>query len=151
MKVSGLYYRTPSNWYSDNPVIYSINVPCLIEMFDMMTSSNGNIIRVTGLCAGNSPVTGEFPAQRPVMRSFDVFFDLRLNKRLSKQSWGWWFETPSGSLWCNWNVLGWYEFRSYMALERTTIYTIILCHLNGDYYIKDIMMHIPIQRDLSLF
>ena len=35
-------------------------------------------------CAGNSPVTGEFPAQRPVTRSFDVFFELRLNKRLSK-------------------------------------------------------------------
>ena len=31
------------------------------------------------LCAGNSPVTGEFPAQRPVTRSFDIFFDLRLN------------------------------------------------------------------------
>ena len=55
------------------------------------------------LCAGNSPVTGEFPSQRPVTQSFDVFFDLRLNKRLSKQSWGWWFETPSRSLWrhCN--------------------------------------------------
>ena len=55
------------------------------------------------ICAGNSPVTGEFPAQRPVTRSFDVFIDLRLNKRLSKQSWGWWFEAPSGSLWryCN--------------------------------------------------
>ena len=51
------------------------------------------------LCAGNSPVTGEFPTQRPVTRSFDVFFDLRLNKRLSKQSWGRWFETPSRSLW----------------------------------------------------
>ena len=51
------------------------------------------------LCARNSPVTGEFPAQRPVTRSFGVFFDLRLNKRLSKQSWGWWFETPSCSLW----------------------------------------------------
>ena len=37
------------------------------------------------------------------MRSFDVFFDLRLNKRLSKQSCGWWFATPSRSLWrhCN--------------------------------------------------
>ena len=35
-------------------------------------------------CAGNSPVTGEFPAQRPVTRSFDAFFDLCLNKRLSK-------------------------------------------------------------------
>ena len=47
------------------------------------------------LCAGNSPVTGEFPAQRPVTQSFDVFFELRLNKRLSKQSQGWWFETPA--------------------------------------------------------
>ena len=46
------------------------------------------------LCARNSPVTGEFPSQRPVMWSFDVFFDLHLNKRLNKQSWGWWFETP---------------------------------------------------------
>ena len=36
------------------------------------------------LCAGNSPVSGEFPAQRPVTRSFDVFFDLRPNKRLNK-------------------------------------------------------------------
>ena len=42
------------------------------------------------ICAGNSPASGEFPAQRPVTRSFDIFCDLRLNKRLSKQSWGWW-------------------------------------------------------------
>ena len=50
------------------------------------------------ICARNSPVTGEFPEQRPVNRSFDVFFDLRPNKRLSKQSWGLWFETPSRQL-----------------------------------------------------
>ena len=55
------------------------------------------------ICAGNSPVAGEFPAQRTVTRNFDVFCDLRLNKRLSKQSWGWWFETLSRLLWryCN--------------------------------------------------
>ena len=47
------------------------------------------------LCAGNSPVSGESPAQRPVTRSFGVFIDPRLNKRLSKQSGGWWFETLS--------------------------------------------------------
>ena len=64
----------------------------------MMTLSNGTIFRVTG------PLCGEFtglrwiPAQRPVMRSFDVFFDLRVNKQLSKQSWGWWFKTLSCSL-----------------------------------------------------
>ena len=45
----------------------------------MMTSSNGNIFRVTGPLCGDSPVTGEFPTQRPMTRSFDVFFDLRLN------------------------------------------------------------------------
>ena len=57
------------------------------------------------ICAGNSPVPGEFPAQRPVTQSFDVLFDLRLNKRLSKQSWGWWFETPSHPSWRHRNVL----------------------------------------------
>ena len=56
------------------------------------------------ICAGNSLVPGEFPAQRPVTRSFNVFFDLRLNKRLSKQSWGWWFETLSRPSWRHRNV-----------------------------------------------
>ena len=56
------------------------------------------IFTLLALCTGNSPVTGEFFSQRPVTRSFDVFFYLRLNKRLSKQSWGWWLETPSRSL-----------------------------------------------------
>ena len=52
-----------------------------------------------GICAWNSSVPGEFPTKRPVTRSFDVYFDLRPNKRLSKQSWGWWFEMPSRPLW----------------------------------------------------
>ena len=51
------------------------------------------------LCAGNSPATGELPTQRPVTRGFGVFFHLCLNQRLSKQPWGWWFGTPSRSLW----------------------------------------------------
>ena len=59
-----------------------------------------------GIWPGNSPVTGEFPVQWPVTRSFDVFFDLRLNKRLSKQSWGWWFDTPSRPVWRHCNVCG---------------------------------------------
>ena len=80
-----------------------------IFVLHMMTSSNGNSFRVKlGLyflrpltsvngrnrcrsallviCAGNSPVPGEFPAQRPVTRGFDVFSDLRPNKWFSKQS-----------------------------------------------------------------
>ena len=57
------------------------------------------------ISAGNSPVTGEFPTQRPVTRGFDVFFDLRPNERLSKQSWGWWLETLSIPLWRHRNAL----------------------------------------------
>ena len=65
----------------------------------MMTSSNGNIFRVTGPLCGEFTGPGEFPTQRPVTRSFDVFFHLCLNKRLNKQQWGWWFETLSWSSW----------------------------------------------------
>ena len=61
-----------------------INLTCLIPWYNkaqqkhcMMTSSNGNIFPVTGPL---SPVPGEFPAQRPVTRSFDIFFDLHFNK-----------------------------------------------------------------------
>ena len=71
----------------------------------VMTSSNGNIFRVTGPLCGEFTGPGEFPAQRPVTRSFDVFFDLHPNKPLSKQPWGWWFETPSWSLWRHYKVL----------------------------------------------
>ena len=56
----------------------------------------GTSSALLALCVGNSPVTG-------TTWSFDAFFDLRLNKRLSKQSRRRWFETPSRSLWhhCN--------------------------------------------------
>ena len=64
-----------------------------------MTSSNGNIFLVSGHLCGEFTGPGEFPAQRPVTRSFDVFFDLRPNKRLSKQSWGWWFGALPRPLW----------------------------------------------------
>ena len=71
----------------------------------MMMSSNGNIFSIT------VPLCGEFtghrwiPSQRPVTQSFDVYFDLRLNKRLSKQLWGWWLETLSCPLWRHCNVM----------------------------------------------
>ena len=69
----------------------------------MMTSSNGNTFRVTG------PLCGEFTGHRwiPLTKASDAelwcFLWSALNKQLSKQSWGWWFETPSRSLWryCN--------------------------------------------------
>ena len=58
-------------------------------------------------CSGNSPITGEFPTQRPVTLSFDVFFHLCLNRQLSKQWRRWWFEMQPHSLWrhCNDNEL----------------------------------------------
>ena len=73
-----VFYRPILSWWHHQMEIFSV---------------------LLALCAGNSQVTGEFPAQRPVTGSFDVFFDLRLNKRWSKQSWGWWYETPLCSLW----------------------------------------------------
>ena len=85
----------------------------------MMTSSNGNIFRVTGPLCGEFTGPGEFPTQRPVTRSFDVFFDLRLNKRLSKQTRGWWFETQSCSLWrhCNdWASHSWQHLGSFALI-----------------------------------
>ena len=85
-------------------------------IFFMMTSSNGNIFRVTGPLCREFTGPGDFPAQRPVTRSFDDFFDLRLNKRLSKQPWGWWFEMPSWSLWRHCNV------------ERCYLSTICIIH-----------------------
>ena len=74
----------------------------------MMTSSNGNFFCVTDPLCGNSTVTGDFPSQRLVRRSFDIFFDLRLNKGLRTQSRHRWFEMPSHPLWryCNdhWHI-----------------------------------------------
>ena len=57
------------------------------------------------LCEGNEPVTGGFPSQRPVTWSFDIFFDLCLNKQLGKHSRRGWFETLSHSLWRQCNVI----------------------------------------------
>ena len=64
----------------------------------MMTSSNGNISTLLVFLWAIHRSSVQFPAQSPVTRSFDIFFDLRLNKGMSKQWWGWWFETPSRRL-----------------------------------------------------
>ena len=94
-----------------------------------MTPSNGKFSALQGLCARSSPVTGEFPSQRPVARSFDIFFELRLDKRLSKQSWGWWFETPSHSLWHYCNGYFFFFFQKY--LDTTYLLYIIPSYLAG--------------------
>ena len=95
----------------------------------MMTWSNGNIFRVTGHLCGEFTGPGEFPTQRPVTRSFGVFFDLRLNKWLSKRPCGWWFETPSWSLWrqCN-------EVCNLLYMLAKDIFLCIKVHMDASAY-----------------
>ena len=89
----------------------------------MMMPSNGKIFCITGPLCGEFTGPGEFPSQRPVTRSFDVFFDLRLNKRLSKQPWGWWFEMPSWPLrrQCNAACLNHWGWVIYASVKHTII------------------------------
>ena len=98
-KIKARLLRTISGWasvqaYMDLKTPHISNCCRWISnhwRLSMMTSSNGNISRVTIPLLGElTGDCGEFTSQRPVTRSFDVFFDLRLNKHLSKQSWGWW-------------------------------------------------------------
>ena len=69
------------------------------------------------LCEGNPLVTGGFPSQGPVMRSFDVFCDLCINKRLSKQSTRRCIEAPSRSLWRHCKV----ALLCFLAYPRNTV------------------------------
>ena len=92
-------------WQKMFPLFFSVTGCDIVVMSKLQFGSTWwrhqmeTFSALLAIFAGNSPVTGEFPAQRPVTRSFDVFLDLRLNQRLSKQSRGWWFETPSFPLW----------------------------------------------------
>ena len=91
-----------------------------------MTSSNGNIFRVIGHLCGKFTGSRWIPAQRPVTRSFDVFFDLRLNKRFSKQQWGCWFETLLRPLW---------RYRN-ASVQPVSIISSIRWHVRFSVYIR---------------
>ena len=105
------------------------------------------------ICAGNWPVPGEFPIQRPVTRSFDVYFDLRPNKRLSKQLWDWWFETQSWSLWRHCSVI----FKSMDAYDKTSGFGYMTQHwfpynaATGARPTKEISIKFWIQLKIHLF
>ena len=101
---SGIMYLDAKNAGHTNTCII-INGKVYITSFSWWRHHMETFSALLAVCAGNSPVPGEFPSQRPVTQSFDVFFDLHLNKRLSKQSWGWWFETPLRPLWRHCNVI----------------------------------------------
>ena len=70
------------------------HVKYCLQSLNIMTPSNGNIFRVTGHLCGEFTRHRWIPHTKAVARSFDVFFDLRLIKWLSKQSRGWKFDTP---------------------------------------------------------
>ena len=110
----------------------------------MMTSSHRNIFRVTGPLCGEFTGPGEFPTQRPVTRSFNVFFDLRLNKPLSKQSWGWWFETLSRSLWRHRN--GGAFFRSYINDNKNVSYMRSHKKRLLVWLWKNLLTHLPLEK-----
>ena len=76
------------------------------------------------LCVRNSRVPGEFLSPRPVTMSSDVFFDLRLNKRFSKHSWGWWFETLSRPWWRHSNGIQVYHawYSQLMHIKRQAVW-----------------------------
>ena len=93
-----------------------------------MTSSNRNISALVALCEENPPISGRFLSQRPITRSFDVFFDLRRqNKRLSKQLRRQWFKTSSRSLWSHCNVLS--QTLTYRRFSSTAV-DISACIMN---------------------
>ena len=119
-----VYTPRPQNIYMSN----DIRLPLQCINFSWWRHQMETFFALLALCAGNSPVTGEFPAQRPVTRSFDVFFDLRPNWQLSKQSWGWWFETPSHSLWRHSNV--WLGIAIFFWIKRYRWSIPNLCHLH---------------------
>ena len=87
------------------PIRQDSSHQCLGWTCVMMTSSNGKFSALLALCLENSSITGELPSQRPVTRSFDIFFDLRHNKRLSKQSRHRWIDTPWCSFWRDCNLM----------------------------------------------
>ena len=96
--------RGALSWIESLTYVCSLSPPAKVMFSSWWRHQMETFSALLALSAGNSPATGEFPAQKPVTRSFDVFVDLRLNKRLSKQPRGWWFETPSWSLWRHCNV-----------------------------------------------
>ena len=102
-----------------------------VSKFCMMTLSNGNVFCVTG------PFVRGIHRSPSVTRSFDVFFDLHLNKGLSKQSRRQWFETPSHPLWrhCNGcHLLKWWEWISYIHVKLSVKWCIQQFHRNDRFF-----------------
>ena len=106
---------SPSNHCQNTGNLSNITRPYLTCM---TTHQMETFAAFLALCEGNSPVTGEFPAQRPVTQSFEVFFHLCLNKRLSEYLNKWWgrcFERPCHLLWRHTNGVATADLRWYQS------------------------------------
>ena len=112
---TAVYALTSSIAYSGKSIIH-IHQRCFIGTKSILRihlwwrHERKTFYALPGLCEGNPLVIGGFPSQRSERRSFDVFFELLLNKRFSKQSRCRWFETSSRPLWrycneCQWSDL----------------------------------------------
>ena len=99
-----IYSRRKQVWFCHYSSSYWW--PDWIYLATMMTSSYGNIFRVIGSLWGEFTGHRWFLLNKPVTRSFDVFFEMCLNKRWNKPSRCWWFETPSRLLWRQCNDFG---------------------------------------------
>ena len=97
------FHLMTSSWYHFNTAGHLIFYKIQTVPFTTTTYEDSHQSTRHDISPWWRPGPCEFPTQRPVTRGFDVFFDLRLNKRLSKQTWGWCFETPSWSSWRHYN------------------------------------------------
>ena len=100
----------------------------ILSIYDvyMMTSSNGNIFRVTGHLYGEFTGHRWFPRRKTSDTELWCFLWSALNKRLGKQSWGWWFETPLRPLWRHSND----AFGSHILRPQPLLFTCI-CIMHG--------------------
>ena len=109
-----------SLWPSD---LWCGDLNGILDKYSLWWHQMESFSALLAICVWNSLVTGEFPAQRRVTRSFDVFFDLSLNRRLSKQWWGWWFETPSRPIW-RVQVMAWHQ-----AITLSNVEPVLCLHM----------------------
>ena len=121
-QISHSYGTTAHYEYKNTQRLSVIEIKTLVSKFDMMTSSSGNIFGLTSLLCGEFTCHRWIPRKKVSDAELWFFFDLRLNKRLSKQSQGWWFETPPRSLWRHCNDTVWYIIgRTLVLYSRSCI------------------------------
>ena len=98
-------FHMGEEWSSHLSTQYNVgpnrhHITYILGLYHVKTTRHDDVIKLKPFPCYWSFVTGEFPAQRPV------------NERLSKQSWGWWFETSSCSLWRHCNGWRWWWHKS---------------------------------------